>query len=116
MGDFSEVWLHDVDHLDEKLKDHGSVDILLAHSCQPHIGAFDMEERGPCDVCDRWSDLLAGVNYTHSESIHCISTGWLCWFNCVYQRGFILVNLYWYQHILIVSRKLFANIIFKESF
>lgn len=37
---------HHVTHLVEKLEHHGSVDVLLGDSCQPDVGAFDMEVGG----------------------------------------------------------------------
>jgi hypothetical protein len=47
LADLSKVVLEDLNHLQEELKDHAGVDILLGDGCQPQVGPLDVEERCP---------------------------------------------------------------------
>lgn len=69
LGDLAKVGLHDVDDLEEELKDHGSVDILLGHCGEPYVGPLYVEERGPGDVGNRRPDLLPRVYHVNPEGV-----------------------------------------------
>lgn len=72
--DLAKVGRHDVTHLVKELKHHGGVDVLLGDSCQPDVGALDMEEAGAGNVCHWGSDLLAGVDHVHTERVYGVSS------------------------------------------
>ena len=48
--DLSKVVLHNLNNFEEKLKDHGGVDILLGDGRQPEVGTLDVEEGGARNV------------------------------------------------------------------
>ncbi len=73
LTDLAEVNRHDITHLVKELKHHGGVDILLGDSCQPDVGASDVEEAGPGEVGDRRADLLPGVDDIHPKRVYRIS-------------------------------------------
>ena len=74
LGDLAEVGLHDVAHLEQELKDHGGVHVLLGDGRQPDVGALDVEEGGAGDVGHGRADLLAGVDHVHPERVHRVAT------------------------------------------
>ena len=72
LRDLAEVGLHDTDDLEEELKHHGCIDILLCDGREPDVGSFDVEETRACNVCDRRAHLLACMNHVHSECVNSI--------------------------------------------
>jgi len=74
LADLAEVRLHHVAHLNEELKHHRRVHVLLRDGREPDIGATNVKERRACNVCDRGTHLLARVDDIHSKCVHCIAT------------------------------------------
>lgn len=73
-GDFSEVRLHDVDHLYEEFKDHRGVQVLLRSRREPHVRSLDVEEACSGDVRDGRPNLLPCVDNVDPEGIDSIAT------------------------------------------
>ena len=75
LADLPKVGSHDITHLVEELKHHGSIDVLLGDGGQPDVGALDVEKGGAGDVGDRGAHLLPGVDHVHTERIHRVTPG-----------------------------------------
>ena len=74
LADLAKVVLHDLDHLEEELKYHSGVDILLGDRGQPQVGPLDVEVGGAGNVGHGGPDLAPGVDNIHTEGIHSIAT------------------------------------------
>ena len=73
LADLPEVILHDIDHLQEELEDHGGVDILLGDGSEPEVGSLDVKVRCSRNVRHRRPHLAPGVDNVDSECVHSIA-------------------------------------------
>ena len=70
---FSEVGLHDLHNFEEKLKDHGSVDILPRDCSYPNIATLCVKEARSCDVGYRTTHQATSVDDVHTKCVDAIS-------------------------------------------
>ena len=73
-ANFTEIRLHDLDHLVQELEDHGRVDVLLGHGAQPDIRPFRVEETRSRDVNHGKTRLLTSMNDVDAKGIDSITT------------------------------------------
>uniref|UniRef100_A0A0B7A0U5 Uncharacterized protein n=1 Tax=Arion vulgaris TaxID=1028688 RepID=A0A0B7A0U5_9EUPU len=76
----------------QKLKHHGSVNILSGNRSNPNVGALDVEEAGTGYIGDRRSNLLACVNHVHTEGINSIASNIISEYSGYKNLSFVIVD------------------------